>query len=355
MSLTFGFVGLEHLMNQRVSSENIEVVRDAITKTLEEHQRQVGEMVSTLAAQTVEYSANFRQGFGGTMQPLDDQGNPLPVKGGSSYTVAFPIKGAGTAWGTNRVSRAFMTVEEANENTYSALKQDADWLKRHMLGALLDNTSYVFPDPDKGNLTVQPLANGDTAKFTRNNGTEAVDNHYSAQAAAIGDATNPFPAIYTELTEHPENDGATIVAYVASNLIDDIEALGTFVEVPDPDVVAGNSASVLSGSIERGFGDEVLGKAGKVWVVEWSTLPDDYILGVAVGATPALKMREYDVPALQGLIEENNSPDGNLEEYRLIRYAGFGAYNRVGACVVQVEAGDTTYDIPSGYATPMKN
>jgi hypothetical protein len=40
-------------------------------------------------------------------------------------------------------------------------------------------------------------------------------------------------------------------------------------------------------------------------------------------------------------------------EQRFIRYAGFGAYNRVGAMVYFVEAGDTTYDIPSGYTNPL--
>ena len=42
-------------------------------------------------------------GSGGTLQPLDEWGNPLPVKDEGVYDVAFPIQGGGTAWGDNRV------------------------------------------------------------------------------------------------------------------------------------------------------------------------------------------------------------------------------------------------------------
>jgi hypothetical protein len=55
---------------------------------------------------------------------------------------------------------------------------------------------------------------------------------------------------------------------------------------------------------------------------------------------------------LQGLIQENHSPDGNLFERRFIRYAGFGAFNRVGALVFEPgQAG--VYTIPTGYTTPL--
>jgi hypothetical protein len=40
-----------------------------------------------------------------------------------------------------------------------------------------------------------------------------------------------------------------------------------------------------------------------------------------------------------------------LNEYRFIRYAGFGAYNRVGALSFRI--GNGAYAIPTGYSTPL--
>ena len=62
-------------------------------------------------------------------------------------------------------------------------------------------------------------------------------------------------------------------------------------------------------------------------------------------------MREYPAASLKGLFQEEHSPDGNLQEKRFIRYAGFGGYNRVGALIQQV--GNGTYEIPSAYGAPL--
>ena len=351
-TLAYGFVGLENLMAQRVDDTNIEVVTEAIAQSVDEHNRQVQAVLAELVASTEAYSARFRQAGAGTLQPLDEYGNPMPVREGGFYDIAWPLQGGGTAWGDNRVSRALMTVEEANEFTLNSLNRDADWMKRHILAALLDDTSWSYTDVDKGALTIQPLANGDTVSYIRKNGDSAVDDHYLAQAAAIADATSPFSAIYTELTEHPVNANAIIVAYCATDQLATIKGLAAFDPVQDPDVALGSGSNQLTGSIDRGFGDELVGKVDKVWIVEWSSLPDGYILAVARGsAQEALRMREYPAAELQGLFQEDNSPDGNRMERRFIRYAGFGAYNRVGAVVQQI--GNATYQIPTGYETPL--
>lgn len=349
---TFGFVGYEDLADERVVDGNVQYVTDAIRLSLEEHNRQVTAGLAELAERTTDYTVRYKLGSGGTLQPLDEWGNPLPVKDEGFYDVAFPIQGGGTAWGDNRVSRALMTVAEAERYTAGMLRRDADWVRRHFLAALFDNTTWTFADEEKGNLTVQPLANNDTVTFLRNNGTWATDNHYLTQAAAIADATNPFPTIRTELAEHPEN-GGPYVAYVPSALIGAVMGLANFVDVTDPNVNPGILAPSLSNVPGRGIGDAVMGYVDGVWIVEYSFLPATHIIAVARGAqTKPLRMREYPAAALQGLIQENNSPDGNLLERRFIRYAGFGAYNRVGALVFEPsQAG--AYSIPAGYTTPL--
>lgn len=353
-TLAYGFVGLENLFAERVDDTNIEVIRDAIGQSVAEHNRQVSAVLSELVEPTTSYSARFRQAGSGTLQPLDEFGNPLPVQERGYFDVAWPIQGGGTAWGDNRVTRAMMTVEEVNEYTLGALRRDADWMKRHILAALLDNVSWTYEDEDKGSLTIKPLANGDTDEYVLTTGDSSTDDHYLGQASAIDDSNNPFPTIYDELNEHPGNRGGTFVSYVATNLKSDIEALSGFTEVQDPDVQTGISNDQLrnGASFDPGFGDEVLGKVDKIWIVEWPMLPDGYILTTVRGADkPALAMREYDASSLQGLFQEENSPDGNLQEHRFIRYAGFGAWNRVAAHATFI--GNATYQVPSAYDAPL--
>lgn len=52
-----------------------------------------------------------------------------------------------------------------------------------------------------------------------------------------------------------------------------------------------------------------------------------------------------------GLLPENHSPDGNLNIYRLLRYAGFGALNRTATLAFYIGGG--AYVIPTGYTTPL--
>lgn len=349
---TFGFVGYEDIADERVVDGNIEYINLAVARSLEEHNRQVTAGLAELAERTTDYTIRYKLGSGGTLQPMDEWGNPMPVKDEGFYDVAFPIQGGATAWGDNRVSRALMTVAEAQRQTMGMLRRDADWLRRHFLAALFDNTTWTFNDEEKGALTVQPLANGDTVTYVRNNGTWAVDTHYLTQAGAIADATNPFPTIRTELSEHPEN-GGPYVAYVPSALTGAVMGLANFVDVSDPNVNPGIMAPSLTNIPGRGFGDAVLGYVDGVWIVEWSFLPATHVIAIARGAeAKPLKMREYNSPALQGFFQENHSPDGNLQLRKFFRYAGFGAYNRVGALVFE-PSNAGAYNIPAGYTTPV--
>jgi len=351
---SYGFISYGDIATQRVSAGNVRVVDEAIRASVVEHNRQVTAALAELVETTTAPSRRYKIGGGGSLQPLDEYGNPKVVRDKGQYDVAFPIQGGGTAWGDNRVSRAMMTVQEADRYTLNALRRDANWMKRHVLAALLDNTSYTFldPDDDVGTLTIQPLANGDSVEYLKKDGNSAADTHYYAQAAAIADANNPFPALHTELAEHMENEGPYVV-YVSTSLKASIMGLTTFHDVEDQNLERGSGQTRLVGRIERGFGDEVLGYVEPgVWIVEWSVMPAGYGIMVARGATtPALGMREYEAAGLQGLFTENHSPDGNLNEYRFIRYAGFGALNRTAALAFQI--GNAAYQIPTGYSTPL--
>lgn len=348
--LAYGFVGKEHLLASRLSEVGAETVWGMVKESVDEHNRQIAALLQSFVFSTTLHKERFRLSSSGTLQPLDEYGNPRPVRPGGYFDVAYPIQGGGTAFGVNRVTGNLLTVEEANNLTLERMREDADWMRRHILASVFDNTTWTWDDEEFGNLTIQPLANGDAVTYNKVGGTVAVDTHQLAQASAIDDSHNPFDDIYDELMEHPSNSGPVVV-YVPTNLTTSIEALTAFTEVGDPDLRYGVASTQIGSAFDRGFGDEVLGKVNKCWIVEWRALPDSYMMAHAQGGGAPVGMRQYPAGGLQGLFTENHSPDGNLQESRFIRYAGFGVRNRVAAVVYRV--GNGSYAIPSGYTNPL--
>lgn len=349
-STAYGFITIKDLMAERVQ-DNLPIVQTAITESILEYQRQLDAMMSLLVERVTVYSQRYQLPGTGTLQPIDQHGNPLPVLPSGYYDVAFPIQGGAIAWGDNRVTRALMTIEQANRFTLTVQNADLDWLARHILAAIFTNVTWSYTDDDHGALTIQPLANGDAVAYTFTGGTSGTDNHYLFQAAAIADATNPYPTIEAELSEHPSNSGATIIAYIPTALKATTKALANFVPVSDPDVVVGVNTERLSSMIAEGFGDEVLGKVDGVWIVEWKRLPSATIFALAQGADPVVGMREYPAASIQGLFPEFQDIDGNRHLQKYIRFAGFGIRNRVGAVAMTIGAG--AYAVPTGYLAPL--
>jgi hypothetical protein len=122
---TYGFIGYEDLADERVVDGNVAMVNTAVNASLEEHNRQVSAALAELVEPTTDYTTRYKIGGGGTLQPLDEWGNPLPVRDAGYYDVAFPIQGGGTAFGDNRISRAHMTVQELERFTADAMRQVA--------------------------------------------------------------------------------------------------------------------------------------------------------------------------------------------------------------------------------------
>lgn len=346
-AVAYGFQSLTGLWTDRVTTVGGTRIAEAVAASLEEYNRSVDALMGDMVQRTTDRTRKFLIPSSGDMQPIDEWGNPLPVKHAGSYDVGFPIQGAGTAWGDNRVSRELMTVEEANRNTIEAMKMDARWIRRHLMAAVLDNTTWTFGDP-QGDITIQPLANNDTVKYPQTTGDTATAQHYTA---GTGVFTQAQVATMRDLLQTYPNNSGDVVVYVASDLVDDVEAMTGFVPVADPDVMVGSAtAQLVTSRIDPGFGDLVIGKVERCWIVEWRYLPNGYAIA-RIGNRPFVAMREYPAAALQGLFAEQHSSDGNLREMRLLRYAGFGVFDRTAAAVHQ--AGTATYTIPSGFSTPL--
>lgn len=355
-TIDYGFETLQTVMKERVTTVGAQVVYDAIRDATAIYNQAINDLMGSVVERVTWPMRRVKLPSGGTLQPLDDKGNPLVTREEGYYDVALPIQGAGDAWGTNRVSQALITVEDAARNVQAIQRRDADWLRRHILAAWFDNASWTFTDPELGSLTIQPLAiTSDAVTYVKTDGTVATDQHFLAQAGAISDAANPFETMVDELKEHPSNmvsDAAPVIVYYPSGLHSAIKALADFVPASNGLVIPG-VATDRAGAMNFGTLGDLSGTIAGLPIVlrRWDFLPANYMLAHASAAGPFIGMREYPAPQLQGLFPEDFNVDGNWRESRWIRYAGFGVINRVAALVQRV--GNGAYAVPTGYDAPL--
>lgn len=351
--VAYGFHNLQDLFDRRVVDVGVPIVEAALAATIAEHNRQIAALSGLFVRQTTDFKTRFRTATSARLMPLDENGRALPIRPSGQYDIAFPLQRAGIAWGANYETRIKMTVAEANEATNTLTMADARWMRDHILAALFSNTSWSFTDEEHGALTVFGLANGDTVVYPIMTGADsgAIDDHYLGQAAGIADATNPYPTIHDELVEHPSNSG-DVIALIPTNLRATTEALATFHPLADPNLRLGTGQTQLVGGLGVAIPGEVIGyEDSKTWIVEWKSLPDSRIIGVMTGGERALAMRQDTFSQLQGFNRVAERDDHPWFEQQYLRKAGFGAWNRVGAVVMEIS--DATYDIPTGYTSPM--
>lgn len=350
--ILYGFHNLQDLANERVETVGVDVVSTAVAQAVAEHNRQMDALSSFFVQRTTKFQTRFQSVTSARLQPLDEHGRARPIKPSGYYEVGFPIEMGGTAWGYDYVTGQKLTVAEVERMTRTMTMADSRWMRDHILAALLDNTTWTFADPLNGNITVQPLANGDAQEYQIISGGDvgATSDHFLAQAAAILDASNPFPTIYSTLIQHPENAGE-VVAFIPNGLTAAVEALANFVPVSDPAVREGANTAVLTGTLGGTLPGNLIGRVDKVWVVEWRSLPANYIIATTTQGDRPLAMREDEEASLRGFKQVAERNDHPWYERQYLRRAGFGAWNRVGALVYRI--GNASYAIPTGYTNPI--
>jgi hypothetical protein len=219
-SILYGFWNLKDVLSNRVIEIEEGPLNQAVALSIEQYNREINQMLGLFAMPVEFYQRRFRVASNGRLQAADQNSRPLPTKG-TTYDTAFPLQMGQAAWGTNFVTAAKRTVRDINNDVSNMLIQDRNWLGDHVVAGLVYNASgWTFTDDEHGSLTIKGLANADTVTYSVAGGAPATDNHYLAQAAAIADASNPFPTIYSELIEHTENGGtdAEIYTFIAPSL-----------------------------------------------------------------------------------------------------------------------------------------
>lgn len=353
----YGFQNLAEVFSRRVNDVGVPVVAEAIQQTVAEHNRQMNALMGLFVETTTDFKTVYRTPSAARLQPLDENGRARPISFGAKYEVGWPIQSAGTAFGSNYISQIKMTVEDANELTATMLSADFRWMRDHLLSAFLYDGNagggWTYTDEQHGALSVKSLADGDSTTYAVVTGAEngATDDHYLAQAGAIADNANPFPVIYNELAEHPENSGEVVVI-VPTNLKASIEALATFYPESDPNLRQGVGVTELRGRLGVATPGELIGYVDRCWVYEWRSMVSDYMIAVTTGGPRPIRMRQHPESELQGfqrMMDDRN--DHPFYERQWARWAGFGAWNRVGGVAYRI--GNGSYATPTNYAPPM--
>src|SRR5574340_376079 len=286
----YGFIDLEDLFDDRVDEVGVQVVNDAIDATIAEHNRQMNALVDLFVEPTTEFKISYQSPTAARLQPVDEFGRARPLRPAGKYDVAYPIQMGGAAWGETWLASKKMTVAEANRVTNTLIMADRRWVRDHILAALFadgNGAAYAwqFGDEEHGTLNVMGLADADTVTYLIQEGADAgaTDDHYLAQVAAIADATDPFEIIQDELIEHPENSGA-VVSLIPTGLVAATKALNSFYPARDANIQEGSGTSVLVGNLGVETPGTLFGyhDAG-VWLVEWKSLPADYIVSLCTG------------------------------------------------------------------------
>lgn len=362
MTTMFGYLGLEQLFEDQSQISDLTPIWAQAEEAIRAYNAEMQKFIAPFAQPTTQAQFRYKLPGGTNYQPLDDKGNPLPVSGFGHYDVGLPLRGAGTAFGDNLVTRAKLTPNEIARRTLEAVRADLDWMRRHMMAALFTNTDYPFSSvltPEESDVIVRPLATvASGIEWLKRDGTMGTDEHYLAQASSISDTNNPFPVIYEELAEHPQNNvsaGAPVVAYIPTNLQESVMGLTSFIPTARMYIKEGSDTAVAVAGSQYGYFGDFLGIVGgannSVVVRVWSHLPSNYIFAHAIGAGPILGMRQFPEPELQGVIATMRDVDGNYMEMQFRRFAGFGVLNPIGACVMRI--GNASYAIPSGYQAPL--
>lgn len=350
--VAYGFYNLQDMFAERVTNVEPEVIDTAIQQSAAQYDQDLNAMLSLLATRHEGYpKLRFELGGEGELQPLAQNGTPIPTRTGARYEVALPMWRGGDSFGANREAWAKMTVGQMNSKMLNVQIKDAKWNMRRLLAAIYTNVNVTYNDDNDtiGALTIKPLANNDTDKYVNLAGDLAVAQHYTAQASAIDNSNNPYLVNYNLLAEQDANAGP-YVSYIPADLVATTMALSAFNENPNlsPFVDFGVNETQASEAVEDylGFGNRVLGEVSGSIVVESRRLPAGYVLTIDV-SQPFMRYREEPEPELQGLQMVTQQVDSNFRKIDFYRKRGYAVVRRPGAAVRRI--GNGSYAIPTGY------
>lgn len=352
-----GFHQLSDQVLRGLVAENAQVIAEAAQAALQAHNTALNDAFGRLTFRTTQHQAVYKDNTrSGELQPLDEYGRAVPrrVRPGTEYSVGLPLIGAGDAVGQTYLHKRSALGQDVNNTIADFQNSDINWRYRQALSAFFQKNDWTFRDERYGDLNVVGLANGDPIRYPVMTSAGAKsDNHLFAQAAAISATADPFPALVAAIKEHPQNTGDVMV-FCSTAQLADIEDLPLWYEYTDPAVTFGIAADRLTATAPIppfGAVKGYLSGRSRCWIVEWDRLNDvgtgNYLIVMTVGGPRPVAQR---IPLIAGLGDLGPLDDRDDFPYYQTQYGlwtGFGAWNRIGAAILQV--GSATYTVPAGY------
>ena len=359
MAGIFGILGLDDNDRSFVNTIGQDVVYEASQQLMARYNADLMAAMSVfIEEQTEGFKERYKLPGGGRLQERGGLASSGAVKASGYYDVAYPLRDYGAQIGGDRVSLAYMRINEYQNHLDTIMLQNTNTVRWAILHALLDDqagSAETFVDPIHGSLSVVPLANGDSVVYPPVLGSEseATEDHYAETGytvANMSDTNNPFVTGKNELEEHfgAPLGGSDIVAFCNTDVIAKAEDLTDYDAVPDRYVRPGQDTDVPFGL--PSVPGVIRGRTNGVWVAEWRWIPATYILFLHLGAPPPLKMRvdPADTGLPRGLTLVAEDEMYPLQTAHYVNRFGLGCGNRLSACVIEVAA-DGSYTIPASY------
>lgn len=355
MAGIYGLLGLSDTDRSFVNVIGQQVVYEAVNTYLQMHNEDMMRAYRVfIAEETTAHQERYKLPGGGRLQRRGGLAQSGAVKASGQWDVAYPLEDFGAQISMDDITLGYMTVQELQRHLDTVVVQDINTTRYEVLRALFNNTARTFLDPLWGNLTIQPLANGDAVLYPPVLGTEteATENHYLvAGYTAISATNNPYPTLRGELEEHfgtPTGYG-NVVVMINSAQVAATEALADFDPVTDVNIRVGDDTDVPQNLPQ--VPGRVIGRTNGVWVVEWRWIPANYLLAIDLDNPAPLKLRRdpADTGIAAGLTLVQTDRMFPLQNAHYRHRMGVGVANRLNGVVMQLKASGT-YDIPAAYA-----
>lgn len=358
MSQIYAALGIPDTDRAFVNTLGQAVVYEATQELLAEYNADLAAAMAVFVERTTtDHKLRYKLPMGGRMQRRGGQGRSGAVKAVGQWDVALPLEEFGDAVAGDRVSMAYMTIQEYDRHLDGIMLRNKNTRRHELLRTLFNNTSRAWEDDNYGELTLVPLANGDAVVYPPVQGAsdDATADHFLVSgyaASAISDANNPVKTIVRklELRFGAEQGNSNIGVFINSAQTELVMDLADFEEVTDRFVVLGADGNTLSG-LPQNVPGRVIGRVSGGWVIEWDWIPAGYLMGVHFGA-PRPVLQRVD-PAETGLAsglvlvaEDEKYP---FQGAQWSDRFGLGIGNRLNGAVMELTT-DPTYDIPAAFA-----
>lgn len=355
----YGALGIADTDYAFVNTIGQSIVYDATLQVLGDHNADLEASARVFVEKTTwDHTIKYKLPSEGYLQRKGAIARAAMTKPNGGWNVSFTLEEFGAEVGWDRVTLAYATMGQYNLTLEGVKRKDRNTFRQEMLRALFNNANRTFYDENFPNLTITPLANGDSTTYPPVIGStaESTANNYLVSGyayTAISDVNDPVPTMINALEQYlgTPTGGSKIAIFINNEETPFIKALSNFDPVPNRFVEYGANVSLVpEDKYPQGLPGRILGETDSALIIEWRWIPAGYMLGIHLEA-PAPLMRRIDPPevglgdGLQIVAEDMDAP---IKTSSWSHRFGFGCANRLNGVVMQLTT-NGSYTPPALY------